>query len=195
MIRSAVFSTLALLITSEYALAFQAHHSYSRRSRHVYSSTVQDFDASYALVVTAPIIMEPIEDIAITEDETIVPQSSVMVDASMVTNNILDVWTGRMLVMAAAAMYGTNFPLVKMLDESLPSAVSASLRFVLAAVLVSTVVLTNEDKAADTIIEKERFDSTIRGMEVGAWYCAGFICQALALQSVEAGKVRLDVLG
>lgn len=99
---------------------------------------------------------------------------------------------GKTLVLLAAAMYGTNFPCVKLLDQMIPSPISAALRFSLAALAVGAAVVLSEKCTITTIEndEKERRSSMWRGMEVGAWYMAGYIAQSLALQNGEAGKVR-----
>jgi drug/metabolite transporter (DMT)-like permease len=179
------------------------------------------------------------------------------------------VWIGRLMVMGAAAMYGSNFVIVKHLNEgeSVPSGVAAALRFSWAALVVSAVTLVRErhqrrnnnnnnaydfscyecsssasSQATTTATtmsyhyhhhrhdesapppqqqheqqqqqhmqqhqqhqqhqqqqqqqqqqhqqqqQQQLWPSTVRGLEVGTWYCIGYISQAVALQTVEAGK-------
>lgn len=43
------------------------------------------------------------------------------------------VWSARLLVIVAAALYGTNFSVVKILDETMPVGISSTLRFAMAA--------------------------------------------------------------
>ena len=93
---------------------------------------------------------------------------------------------GQVLVVIAAAMYGTNFPCVKLLDQIVPSALSAALRFSFAAVAVGGAVMLSEQGKPRNV---DRIPSMLRGMEVGAWYAVGYMSQALALQHAEAGKV------
>lgn len=102
---------------------------------------------------------------------------------------------GRIIVLVAAAIYGTNFPVVKMLDDSLPLSISATLRFGLAAGVVAAIVLGKEDDDVEPLVAKERVLAMNSGMEIGFWYCIGYIFQAEGLQTVAAGKVRmLDTL-
>jgi drug/metabolite transporter (DMT)-like permease len=189
------------------------------------------------------------------------------VDASATTTDpTKHVWIGRLMVMGAAAMYGSNFVIVKHLHdgESVPSGVAAALRFSWAALVVSAVTLVrerhqrrnnNDNKYAyefscyecssssssqtttaattttATIMshhnqhlheesappqqqhqqqqqqqheqqqqqqqqlqqqqqqqQQQLWPSTVRGLEVGGWYCIGYISQAVALQTVDAGK-------
>jgi hypothetical protein len=84
---------------------------------------------------------------------------------------------GRILVLVAAAIYGTNFPIVKMLDDSLPLSISATLRFGLAAAVVAAIVLGREDDDVEPIVAKERVLAMNSGMEIGLWYCIGYIFQ------------------
>jgi hypothetical protein len=98
--------------------------------------------------------------------------------------------TGRILVLVASLIYGTNFATVKMLDDSLPLSISATLRFGLASAVVSAIVLSREDEHVEAIVVKERNLAMSSGLEIGMWYCIGYICQAEGLQTVTAGKVR-----
>jgi len=96
---------------------------------------------------------------------------------------------GRFLVLVASAMYGTNFAAVKMLDRVMPVAASASLRFSLAAVVVTVMVLVQESRSRNVWEEgRTRWSATLFGFEVGVWYFLGYICQALGLQHGEATK-------
>jgi len=45
------------------------------------------------------------------------------------------VWGARILVIVAAALYGTNFSVVKILDETMPVGLSSTLRFAMAALV------------------------------------------------------------
>ena len=94
-------------------------------------------------------------------------------------------------MIVAAAIYGTNFATVKMLDTALPLSISAALRFGLAAAVVSSVVFTQESDKVGPGIIKDRHMAMMGGMEIGFWYCIGYICQAEGLLSVPAGKVRI----
>lgn len=96
---------------------------------------------------------------------------------------------GRLLVLFASLIYGTNFATVKMLDDTLPLSISATLRFGLASAVVAALVLSKEDENVEPIIIKERNLAMSSGLEIGMWYCIGYICQAEGLQSVTSGKV------
>lgn len=100
-------------------------------------------------------------------------------------------WQGRAIVLSAAAIYGTNFATVKLLDQAMPMAASAALRFSLAAAVVTAAVLANEkdDNEATTA---ERGPATWWGAEVGAWYCVGYLCQAAGLHTADASKVTCE---
>jgi drug/metabolite transporter (DMT)-like permease len=100
---------------------------------------------------------------------------------------------GRFLVIIAAAMYGTNFGLVKLLDSNMDLATSASLRFGLAGLAVTAGVWLQERmRASDEEVtldeSRDRLNSLLRGVEVGVWYAIGYFFQALGLSLVEAGK-------
>lgn len=104
---------------------------------------------------------------------------------------------GRLFVIIAAALCGTNFAAVKMLDQAIPLAASAALRFSLAALVVTVVVIGREviqqEKPTQQEVNK-RATATLMGAEVGAWYCLGYLCQAYGLQTVDASKVRSLVI-
>lgn len=84
---------------------------------------------------------------------------------------------GRILVLLAAAIYGTNFATVKLLDVTMPLSISAALRFGLASAVVSTLVLSQENDDADPVVSKERNLALWSGIEIGLWYCIGYIAQ------------------
>lgn len=96
---------------------------------------------------------------------------------------------GRILVLFASLIYGTNFAVVKMLDDTLPLSISATLRFGLASAVVAALVLSKESDNVEPIVIKERKLAMASGLEIGMWYCIGYICQAEGLQTVTSGKV------
>jgi len=108
-----------------------------------------------------------------------------------------DVQVARMLLLAAAALYGTNFALVKILDENVPVGASTSLRFGLAS-LVSLPWLfpsAKDLKKTESFFELSEpevfWGSTIAGMEVGLWTSLGYIAQAVGLETIDASKVSV----
>lgn len=84
---------------------------------------------------------------------------------------------GRFLVLLASCIYGTNFTVVKLLDDTMPLSVSACLRFGLAASVVSALVLSREPDDVEPKLKKERNLAFWGGVEIGLWYCIGYIAQ------------------
>lgn len=97
-----------------------------------------------------------------------------------------DVVTARLLLVGAAALYGTNFALVKILDDTVPVGASTSLRFTLAAVAALPWLLPVQDSDTDT--DQDFWGPTLAGMEVGMWNSVGYIAQAVGLETVCASK-------
>lgn len=121
-----------------------------------------------------------------------------------------DVWKARILLIISAALYGTNFTVVKLLNDSVPTDVGAVLRFALAAGVTlpwlfkpSYVNKISNDESEDSKtsyhlpIDKSRQklpDMSIvntpifAGLEVGMWTAIGYLAQAEGLETIEAGK-------
>ncbi len=91
---------------------------------------------------------------------------------------------GRFLVLLASCIYGTNFSIVKLLDDTMPLSISATLRFGLAALVVSSVVLRKESDDVDPVVNKERNRAFWGGFEIGLWYCIGYIAQGTMRKSI-----------
>jgi drug/metabolite transporter (DMT)-like permease len=106
------------------------------------------------------------------------------------------VFFARLLLIGAAALYGTNFSLVKIMGESqLPVGVSSSLRFGLAALVTSPWLFASPQSEATTSLvsdkdawKMEAWPAIVAGMEVGVWNSIGFISQAVGLQTTAASK-------
>jgi len=99
--------------------------------------------------------------------------------------------TGRILVMIAAALFGTNFAIVKLVDQNIPTPISAAGRFTLSAIFVFLLNMATErgkctDPLKEAQLREDRFHASMMGAEVGIWYCVGYIAQALGLHMVEA---------
>eukprot|EP00978_Attheya_sp_CCMP212_P047160 scaffold421244_cov58-Attheya_sp.AAC.5 len=90
------------------------------------------------------------------------------------------VTTGRLLVLAAAALYGTNFATVKVLDEHMPVQWSAAYRFSIAA--AACLALT----PSEVWQKKDSLNALLGGAQVGFWYALGYLCQSYGLQTVDA---------
>ncbi|KAL3904493.1 MAG: hypothetical protein SGILL_010046 [Bacillariaceae sp.] len=64
----------------------------------------------------------------------------------------------------------------------------AALRFGLASVVVSAMVIGKESDDVDALVDKERNLAFWSGAEIGVWYSIGYLAQAEGLQTVAAGK-------
>jgi len=131
-------------------------------------------------------------------------------DTKDVATGLSDVWTARILLLISAALYGTNFTVVKLLNDSVPTDVGAVLRFALAAAVTlpwlfnpssekrMTIDESEDSKAFNYLpIDKSRkrsldmsfMDTPIfAGLEVGMWTAIGYLAQAEGLETIEAGK-------
>jgi len=107
-----------------------------------------------------------------------------------------DVKFARLLLLGAAALYGTNFALVKILNESVPVGASTSLRFGLASLATLPWLFPSKSKSEGTdsldILATPNSDyiwgATFAGFEVGLWNSIGYIAQAVGLETVDASK-------
>lgn len=105
-----------------------------------------------------------------------------------------DVQVARILLLVAAALYGTNFALVKILDENVPVGASTSLRFGLSALVSLPWLLPSgkELKKKGNFFELADpslfWGSTFAGMEVGFWTSLGYVAQAVGLETIDASK-------
>ena len=96
------------------------------------------------------------------------------------TSSPEDVWTARYLLLGAAALYGTNFALIKLLGDTMPVGISSTLRFGFAAgVLFPWLIM---DRKQDWL------QVTWLGFEVGLWNSIGYVTQAVGLETTEASK-------
>jgi len=87
---------------------------------------------SAATTNTLPLKLEGIND---NDKEVTISQEKDNVSDSNDKLNDNIIWKARFLVLAAAALYGTNFSIVKILDESVPISISNILRFGLASLV------------------------------------------------------------
>lgn len=92
------------------------------------------------------------------------------------------IWKARLLLVGAAALYGTNFSLVKILGDTMPVSVSSALRFGLAALATMPWLLKQEED------EEAARGATLAGLEVGLWNSVGYIAQAVGLATTDASK-------
>lgn len=109
----------------------------------------------------------------------------------------------RWLLIGAAALYGTNFSVVKLLGDEMPVGISTSLRFGLAALatlpwLVSGYLpsINGDSTANANTIDSElsatqndrRVMAMMYGLEVGLWNSIGYVAQAVGLETTLASE-------
>ena len=114
--------------------------------------------------------------------------------SSLLSLQLSDVWKARLLLILAAALYGTNFTCVKMLDETVPVGISTTLRFALASIATLPWLVGRSDNQSehDATVVKDTMPTSlaaaIAGLEVGAWNSIAYISQAVGLESSDASK-------
>ena len=91
----------------------------------------------------------------------------------------------RILVLIAASLYGTNFASVKILDSHVPIAAGASLRFGLAALACAPFLFS---RGSDEAKGSAGWAPILAGLEIGAWNSAGYLAQAVGLETTDASK-------
>ena len=89
-------------------------------------------------------------------------------------------WIARLILIAVAAFYGTNFGCVKVLNDSLEPSVSAFCRFTLASLVFMPYVL-KTFKVNRALV--------MGGLEVGAYNALGYFFQSLSLETTSASTV------
>lgn len=175
----------------------------------------------------------PHQTLAVLEDISMVTDSSVAASTTQVAS--LDdeasttisgtqqqqdqqqaVQWARLLLLGAAALYGTNFSCVKLLGDTLPVGISSTLRFGMAALATAPWLLQgvavaqsenggdangtvehNPDSAASlpqttatttTTSPAEAWGAIVAGLEVGMWNSVGYVAQAVGLETTLASK-------
>jgi drug/metabolite transporter (DMT)-like permease len=112
------------------------------------------------------------------------------------------IWRARWLLIGAAALYGTNFSVVKLLGDEMPVGISTSLRFGLAALatlpwLVGGYLPSLSGDSDDAnVIDSElsatqndrRVMAMMYGLEVGLWNSIGYVAQAVGLETTLASE-------
>lgn len=150
------------------------------------------------------------QDLSRADEEGIIfyEEPQVLTTSSYVRSNretpfiLNDVWKARLLLLLSAALYGTNFSVVKQLDEIIPVGVSSTLRFGLAAFVMLPLLIAplsdefkknvknSAGKATYAFMEPSRLSVGLAGMEIGLWNSIGYISQAIGLRTTAAGTVR-----
>ena len=90
------------------------------------------------------------------------------------------VWQARLLLLASAALYGTNFTAVKILNENIPVQLATTLRFGLAAIATLPWFFqrSKEEKVVMSGNMNEPYHSyevILGGFEVGLWNTLGYV--------------------
>ncbi|KAL7492229.1 hypothetical protein ACHAWT_002119 [Skeletonema menzelii] len=147
------------------------------------------------------------QDLSRADEEGIIfyEEPQVLTISSYVRSNqqtpfiLNDVWKARLLLLLSAALYGTNFSVVKQLDEIIPVGVSSTLRFGLAAFVMLPLLIAplsdefkknvknSAGKATYAFMEPSRLSVGLAGMEIGLWNSIGYISQAIGLRTTAAG--------
>ena len=90
----------------------------------------------------------------------------------------------RLLLIGAAALYGTNFSLVKLMGESdIPVGLSSTIRFGMAALVTSPWLFA---KPKSTSSAADAWPAMIAGFEVGLCNSFGYVAQAVGLETTAA---------
>ena len=148
-------------------------------------------------------VVDDEDSITFYEEPQVLTASSYVVKSNQQKPFILnDVWKARLLLLLSAALYGTNFSVVKQLDEIIPVGVSSTLRFGLAAFAMLPLLIAplsdefkrnvknGAGKATYAFMEPSRLSVGLAGMEIGLWNSIGYISQAIGLRTTAAGTVR-----
>jgi len=125
-------------------------------------------------------------------DDTIVESSLPLATSDTIKqvdgDNDAAVWKARSLLIGAAALYGTNFSLVKLLGDTMPEGVSLTLRFALASVVTLPWLFEEGGTAALELPNADVLMATWLGFEVGLWNSIGYVAQAVGLETTPASK-------
>lgn len=92
-----------------------------------------------------------------------------------------DTAKARLLLLGAAALYGTNFALVKMLGDAIPVGINSSLRFGLAALCTCPFLFKDMQKEG-------ALQASWLGFEVGLLNSIGYVSQAVGLETTPASE-------
>lgn len=107
---------------------------------------------------------------------------------------ISDVWKARLLLLFSAALYGTNFTMVKSLDEHMSIGLASTLRFGFAALVMLPFLFAPICDELKLLASEEgrkeptKLSTGLAGMEIGLYCAIGYIAQAVGLQTTTASK-------
>jgi drug/metabolite transporter (DMT)-like permease len=94
----------------------------------------------------------------------------------------------RWLLVGSAAIYGSSFPLIKLLNEEIPVSVNMPLRFGLASFLTLPWLFIHCNGNGNGNGASNSWKVTCLGLEVGLWNGLGYVSQAVGLETTEASK-------
>lgn len=97
-------------------------------------------------------------------------------------------WKARTLLIGAAALYGTNFSLVKLLGDTMPEGISLTLRFALASAVTLPWIFEEGGTGVQSLPNTDMLMATWLGFEVGLWNSIGYVAQAVGLETTPASK-------
>jgi drug/metabolite transporter (DMT)-like permease len=93
-----------------------------------------------------------------------------------------DIWRARLLLLVSAAIYGSSFPMIKLLNDEIPVGINMPLRFGLASFLTLPWFVFPCGRHNAWVV-------TCLGLEVGFWNGLGYVSQAVGMQNgTEASK-------
>ena len=132
----------------------------------------------------------------------------------MMISILSDVWKARLLLLLSAALYGTNFTIVKSIDDidGMSVGMASTLRFGFAALAMLPLlfapidaelklaakerrdgggggVATNGNALSGLWEEPTRLSAGLAGMEIGLYNSVGYLAQAVGLKTTTASKV------
>ena len=118
------------------------------------------------------------------------------------TLELSPVWQARILLLISAALYGTNFTFVKVLNENIPVGFGTALRFALASVVTLPWLFQNSTAGTYTEISTDAtttgevqtlndsqvasMGAILGGVEIGLWNGIGYLSQAVGLETTHA---------
>jgi drug/metabolite transporter (DMT)-like permease len=171
---------------------------------------VTDTDNKYTTKSLEPTLIETSSSPSAAS--AVSPSPSSLQVASAVDDNAAAVVRARWLLLGAAALYGTNFSLVKLLGQAnIPVGASSTLRFGMAALVTLPWLLPaelfknknekvkNEGEDDDTsnhlaplslssLFQNYPWQAAWLGFEVGAYNSIGYVAQAVGLETTAASK-------
>jgi hypothetical protein len=146
-----------------------------------------------------------------TTAQTITTSSTPSSSTTSIIPRISSVWKARLLLLLSAALYGTNFTLVKSIDDipGMSVGLASSFRFgfaslVMLPLLFTPVVIVDDDddewksrmttmtmatEAETEIPTPTRISIIGAGMEIGLYNSIGYLFQAEGLKTTTASKV------